>query len=473
MKMMAEALRCMKLARPMQKKKKLFNWGMYPVVEAEEIESIRPESILSLSKDKPLIARGLGRSYGDASLSTTVYNDLRRNRFLAFDERTGLLTCEAGVSLKEILDTFVPRGWFLPVTPGTKFVTVGGAVASDVHGKNHHIAGSFCRHVARMRLLLADGSVQECSPVKNADLFRATAGGMGLTGIILDVSFYMKRIETSIIRQVSYRARNLDEMFRLIDEHEHSTYTVSWMDCLARGRSRGRGILFTGEHATLKDLAGTRWESNPLALPRRLPLTVPFMLPSSVLNSFTVQAFNLAVYGSHLSKTKESLVDYDKFFYPLDFIHNWNRIYGRAGFLQYQFVLPDRTACDGMVRILDEIASHRLGSFLVVFKRCGDPMAIPQAGKKGAPPQFPLSFPMLGYSLAMDFAIRPGIMEFLDRIDELVVSFGGRVYLTKDARLSAGMVQRMYPSVKEFLAIRKKVDPEGRFQSLLSQRLQL
>ena len=454
-------------------KKTIANWGMYPVIEAEEIESIRPEATSSMLGKEPVIARGLGRSYGDASLSGRVFNDLPRNRFLSFDDRSGLLTCEAGVSLQEILDTFVPRGWFLPVTPGTKFVTIGGAVASDVHGKNHHVAGSFCRHVTRIRLLLADGSVQECSPVKNPDLFRATAGGMGLTGLILDVSFYMKRIETSMIRQVSYKARDLDEMFTLINEHEHSTYTVSWMDCLARGRSRGRGILFTGEHATLKDVAGTKFEKDPFALPRKLPLTVPFVLPSFVLNSFTVQAFNLAVYSSHLTRMKEGLVDYDKFFYPLDFIHNWNRIYGRAGFLQYQFVLPDRTAYDGMVRILDEISSHRLGSFLVVFKRCGDPMAVPQAGKKGAPPQFPLSFPLLGYSLAMDFAIRPGMMEFLDRLDEIVQSFGGRVYLTKDARLKAEMLRRMYPATKEFLAIRKKVDPKGRFQSLLSQRLKL
>lgn len=458
---------------PEHMKKTIANWGMYPVIEAEELEALQPEAIHAGIGKQPIIARGLGRSYGDASLGDRVFNDLPRNRFLAFDEKTGLLTCEAGVSLKEILDIFVPRGWFLPVTPGTKFVTVGGAVASDVHGKNHHVAGSFCRHVTRMRLLMADGSIKECSPTKNADLFRATAGGMGLTGLILDVSFYMKKIETSLIKQVSYRARNLDEMFDLINKYEDSTYTVSWMDCLSRGASRGRGFLITGEHATLADVAGTAHEKDPLRLPRKLPLTVPFTLPSFVLNSFTVQAFNMAVYGSHFASKKEGLVDYDSFFYPLDYIHHWNRIYGRAGFLQYQFVLPDDTAYEGMVRILDEISSNRLGSFLVVFKKCGDPMSIPQAGKRGKPPHFPLSFPLSGYSLAMDFAIKPGMMDFLDRLDEIVLEFGGRLYLTKDARLKADMLRRMYPAVKDFLSIRKKVDPRGRFQSLLSQRLKL
>jgi len=276
-----------------------------------------------------------------------------------------------------------------------------------------------------------------------------------------------------MIRQITYRARNIDEMFDLIKAHEQSTYTVSWMDCLSKGESRGRGVLYTGEHAGADDLAKTKYAKNPLALPGKLPLTVPFTLPSFVLNSLTVKAFNTALYWSHLSRIKEALVDYDTFFYPLDSIHNWNRIYGRSGFVQYQFVLPDETAYDGMVTILNEIASHRLGSFLVVFKRCGNPGQINQVGKKGTPPFFPLSFPMQGYSLALDFAIKPGLFEFLNELDDMIQSYGGRVYLTKDARLDAKMLRKMYDGVDEFQRIRKKVDPKHRFQSLLSKRLKL
>lgn len=457
-------------------KTRIVNWGQYPEIEANEIEVRTSTQITNAiqSSSGPIIGRGLGRSYGDASLSSTVMNGLKRNRFLSFNEQSGQLVCEAGVSLEEILKTFVPKGWFLPVTPGTKFVTIGGAVASDVHGKNHHVEGSFCRHVNRIRLLLPNGNIVDCSPTVNVDLFRSTAGGMGLTGFILEVSFYMKKIETSMIRQVSYRASNLDSMFKLIDKYDHSTYTVSWMDCLARGSSLGRGILYTGEHASLADLKSTKYSKNQLGLPKKLPLTVPFNLPSFVLNSFTVSSFNSVLYYSHFQQSKESIVDYDTFFYPLDFVHNWNRIYGKAGFLQYQFVLPDATAYDGMVKILNSISENKLGSFLVVFKRCGNPASFAQVGlKRGTPPLFPLSFPMQGYSLALDFAIQPKLFDFLNKVDEMVASFGGRVYLTKDARLSAEMLRRTYPAVKEFLAIRKKVDPKHKLQSLLSKRLHL
>lgn len=468
-------------------KQRIANWGNFPHVEAEIHEALQPPALARTLAGQPaLIARGLGRSYGDASLGKHVWNDLPRNRILSFDAKSGLLTCEGGVSLEEILRVFVPRGWFLPVTPGTKFVTLGGAIASDVHGKNHHAHGSFCRHVVRIRLMLSDGRIVEATPTTNADLFRATAGGMGLTGLILDASFYLKRIETSFIKQISYRARNLDEMFRLIDEHGDVTYTVSWMDCLQRGKNQGRGILFTGEHAALSDLNDSQ-RHDPLAHPHRLKLAVPFMLPGFVLNPMTVKAFNLAVYGTHPWKVHTSIVDYDKFFYPLDSIHHWNRIYGPRGFVQYQFVLPEDRGYDGMVRVLDEISKRGLGSFLVVFKKCGDPASFSQAGmqrsKGGSPsggakiggkvPVFPLSFPMKGYSLALDFAIRPGLMEFLDHLDELIQSEGGRVYLTKDARMKPKMLRRQYPAVKEFERIRKQLDPKRHIRSHLSERLGL
>ncbi|GIX42495.1 MAG: FAD-linked oxidase [Leptospiraceae bacterium] len=449
--------------------KKVANWGNFPVVNAN-IYSFNRLNHLRQTK-VPFIVRGLGRSYGDASLSDNIIDGTKNNHFLEFDEQTGLLTCEGGVSLEEILDIFVPRGWFLPVTPGTKFVTVAGAISSDVHGKNHHCEGSFHKHVIWMEVELPTGKIVECSPQKNVDLFRAICGGMGLCGIIKKAKFYLKKIETAYIKQKTYKAKNLDEMLEYFEQSKNATYTVAWMDCLARGKSLGRGILFTGEHATLEDLKSTKFYKNPLSIKKKIKFNVPFYFPSFVLNPLTVKLFNFLVYNSHIGKIKESIVDYDKFFYPLDSIHNWNRIYGKKGFVQYQFVLPEENGYEGTKKIIQEIAKNKMGSFLVVFKLFGNPDKIPQKGSKnGKSVSCPLSFPEEGYTLALDFPVEKKLPEFLEVLDQIVQEYGGRLYLAKDSRMSKEFFYSTYP-VEEFLKLKRKFDPENILKSKQSERL--
>lgn len=443
------------------------NWGNYPVIDAE-IDSIKNVKAVLQNKNQ-FIVRGLGRSYGDASLSKFIVDGTKNHHFIDFDEQTGLLTCEGGVSLSEILEIFIPRGWFLPVTPGTKFVTVAGAISSDVHGKNHHVEGSFCKHVTWMEILLPDGKIVECTPNHNSDLFRAICGGMGLVGIILKAKFYLKKIETAYIKQKTYKAKNIDEMLFFFEESKDATYTVAWMDCLAGGKNLGRGILFTGEHATIEDLKHTEYSNHPLKIKQKRKWNVPFYFPSFVLNSLTVKLFNFLVYNSHFGKIKESIVDYDKFFYPLDSIHNWNRIYSKKGFVQYQFVLPKENGLEGTKKIIQEISNHNMGSFLVVFKLFGNPDKIPQKGSKKVL-DFPLSFPFEGYTLAIDFPIEKRLHKFLEILDDIVKHYNGRLYLAKDARMSKEFFYHTYP-VNSFLKLKKKYDPNNILKSLQSERL--
>jgi FAD/FMN-containing dehydrogenase len=293
---------------------KISGWGKYPLIDANVMtaRSVR-ELREGLAAVSPVIPRGLGRSYGDSSLSENILSLLRLNRMLAFDEEAGVLTCEAGVSLGEVEEVFVPRGWFLPVVPGTKFVTVGGAIASDVHGKNHHKEGAFSDHVLSLELLLPDGSVQNCSPEENRELFRATCGGMGLTGVILSARFRLKSIQTAFIRQHTVKAADLDEIMDLFDANRDVTYSVAWIDCLARGAGLGRSVLMLGEHAEPDELRG-EGARNPLRLPAKRKLGVPFSFPGFALNSLTVKGFN-AVYFRKQSRESFSLVDYDTFFH--------------------------------------------------------------------------------------------------------------------------------------------------------------
>jgi len=451
--------------------KPISNWGNYPVVEAETHPFERLNFLLK--SENSFIVRGLGRSYGDASLANHIVDGTKNRCFLDFDENSGLLTCEGGVSLEDILNTFVPKGWFLPVTPGTKFVTVGGAISSDVHGKNHHCEGSFCKHVVWMEVLLPSGKVIECSPEKNEDLFRAVCGGMGLCGIILKAKFYLKKIETAYIKQTTYKAKNIDEMLDYFEQSKNSTYTVAWMDCLSKGKSLGRGILFTGEHATIEDLKNTPYYKNPLTVKKKLKLNVPFYFPSFVLNSLTVKLFNFFVYHSHIGKTRTTIVDYDKFFYPLDSIHHWNRIYGKKGFVQYQYVLPEKNGYEGTKKIIEEIAKSKVGSFLVVFKLFGDPDKIPQKGtKKNKVLKNPLSFPEKGYTLAIDFPLDKKLPAFLERLDAIVKDCKGKLYLAKDSKMSKEFFYSTYP-VEEFLKLKQKFDPYNRLLSKQAERLGL
>lgn len=434
---------------------KVTNWGNFPVVDSTVYSPSTFDEVKNIvSASNELIARGLGRSYGDSSLNHTILSTLRLNHILAFDEQTGAITCEAGVSLAEILDAFVPRGWFLPVTPGTKFVTVGGAVASDIHGKNHHGAGSFSRHVQSLTLLLSDGSFVTCSKSEHADLFWATCGGMGLTGIILEVTFTLIRIETAYIRQRIIKARNVDDALDLFEKNQHWTYSVAWIDCLSKGESLGRSALILGEHATKEEI-GYRYR-DPLTIEKPFSATVPFYFPDFALNVYTVQAFNMVRYASYFSR--DSFVGYESFFYPLDMILEWNKIYGKRGFTQYQFVFPKRSSAEGLKSILQRISESGEGSFLAVLKLFGKQEGI-------------LSFPQEGYTLALDFPLTQKAFVLFTELDGIVTSYGGRLYLTKDVRMEKEMFEKGYEHLARFLAVKKQFDPQNKFLSLQSRRI--
>ena len=321
-------------------KKLLANWGNYPVMESDEKSFAFEDELGRLVKDATsFIARGNGRCYGDAALAALTISTLKFDKILAFDPVQGIFECQSGILLDSILRVILPRGWFLPVTPGTKYITAGGAVASDIHGKNHHVEGSFSRHILELGLMLSSGDQIICSPQINPDLFEATCGGMGLTGIICRIKFRLKKVETAFIRQNKIRAENLDELIRLLETHKEATYTVAWIDCLQKGKQHGRGIVFTGEHALPSDLPETM-SGDPFILPKKPVFNLPAYLPSWIINPLTVRSFNFLYYHKDRNKVTSRIVGYEPFFYPLDSVGHWNRAYGKRGFLQYQFVIP-------------------------------------------------------------------------------------------------------------------------------------
>lgn len=392
---------------------------------------------------------GLGRSYGDVCLldQGTLLNARGLNRLLEFDSQTGLLRCEAGTSLAEILDFAVPRGWFLPVTPGTKFVTVGGAIANDVHGKNHHVAGTFGRHVPRFELLRSDGSRMVCSTQSNREWYQATIGGMGLTGLIAWAEVQLRPI---VSRKISYHGakfRGIQEFLALSLAAGGVEYTVAWIDCVSSGRNFARGIFMQGEHSPEPE------KLLPLSARR---FTVPVDLPALLLNRFTVAAFNSLYYHKQLSHEKSAVVDYEPFFYPLDSVLHWNRIYGRDGLLQFQCVLPQDGDLDGITKILRAITDSGLASFLAVIKVFG---RVPSPGL--------LSFPRPGITLALDFPVRREVsFALLDRLANITLDYGGAMYPAKDARMTPRQFQSFYPQWKQFSAY---IDPA--FNSAFWQRV--
>lgn len=435
---------------------KIGNWGNYPVMDCD-VEEYSPSVIHS---NVPQIPRGMGRSYGDASLGAKVVSMLRLNCMLDFNPETGVLWAESGVTLSEILEVFVPRGFFLPVTPGTRFVSLGGAVAADVHGKNHHKEGSFCDHVEYIDLQVEDGRILRCSRIENAEWFDLTRGGMGLTGIILRVALRLKKIETSWIKQINIKVRNFEELCSLFEAHQGSTYSVAWVDCLAKGKKAGRGIFMIGEHASLSEI---RQEgiTQPFTSLKKKGLSIPFFLPEIILNNFTIRVFNFLYYHKQLKRKRVFLTPYEPYFYPLDSIFHWNRVYGKRGFVQYQFVLPFEGGAEAMQDILETIARRGFASFLTVLKTFG-----PQEGL--------LAFPMEGYTLALDFPVSPELFPFLTELDQKVQQAGGRIYLAKDARMSPEIFASTYgEKLSTFQKILARLLPGKSFQSALSQRLQL
>ncbi|PKF74873.1 FAD-dependent oxidoreductase [Chryseobacterium sp. PMSZPI] len=401
---------------------KVTNWGNFPVVEKE----MRSEDSFKKIKEfvlnhNEVIARGNGRCYGDASLGESIFSTKKLNKFISFDRLNGVIECESGVLLSDVLEVVVPQGYFLYVTPGTKFISVGGAIASDVHGKNHHAEGCFSEYVIEFKLMTENGEIITCSREEHSEKFWATIGGMGLTGIILTAKFKLKNIESAYIRQESIKADNLDEIFRLFDESENWTYTVAWIDCLQKGKNIGRSILMRGEHAFQHELPQNLGRT-PLRLKKKLEPTVPFYFPGFVLNSLTVKIFNWLYYKKQSKKEVKNFIDYETFFYPLDAINDWNKIYGKSGFIQYQMVIPKESGKEGMKKILETIAASGNGSFLAVLKLFG---------KNNH--QAYNSFPIEGYTLALDFKVNSKLKKLVDQLDSIVQEFGGRIYLTKDS----------------------------------------
>lgn len=438
----------------------LSGWGFYPRMRCRVLRPSDPEEAQRLMQQaKTLIPRGLGRSYGDASLAPAVLDTTLLNRLLDFDPHSGLVYAEAGLSLGALLRWAVPRGWFLPVVPGTKFITLGGALASDIHGKNHHVAGTFSRHVEKVEILTSDSRIRVCGPRMDAELFHATAGGMGLTGLILRMKLRLQRIETAYILRSTFRAPDLETILRLFDTHQAATYSVAWIDGTARGRNLGRSLLFTGEHAPIDKLP-ERYRKNPLKPHTRPNMGIPFTFPSFLLNKHTVFLFNRIYYSLSDRSGQTRIVHYDPYFFPLDAVYGWNKIYGPRGFLQYQFVVP-RNATEPLKEILERISRSGFASFLAVLKLFG-----PFEGKY-------LHFPMPGYTLAMDFPNRPGVHRLLEELDSLVLQAGGRIYLTKDARMKASALDAQYPMLDDFRHIKNLADPVDLWHSCLSARLGL
>jgi len=438
-------------------KKRIANWGNYPIVESKVLSFGNESKLRSIvAKETSFIARGNGRCYGDASLAPTTLLTLQMDKIISFDKEKGILDCESGITLDQILEVIVPQGWFLPVSPGTKFITLGGAVASNVHGKNHHVEGPFSNHVLEMDLVMGSGELLTCSLQAYPELFEATCGGMGLTGIISRVKFKLKKIETSYIVQKQVKAANLKEILELFDKYQDYTYSVAWIDCLKTGDQFGRSILILGEHAAAKDL-GADQQKDPLHISKKKSIVFPFNLPSFALNKFTIRAFNFLYYFKNRKKEIDNIVHYEPFFYPLDTILHWNRGYGKKGFVQYQFVVPlDKT--EGLTKILNQISQKGMGSFLAVLKKFGPHPSI-------------ISFPMEGYTLAMDFPVRKGLLEFLDELDKIVLQYGGRIYLSKDARMHPDIFWATYPRAQEFKDLVKQYNPDFKFRSLQSDRL--
>lgn len=438
-------------------KKEIANWGNYPVIESDEKTFSFTEDVRKYVKEtEGFIPRGNGRCYGDASLSEKTISTLNYDKILSFDTQNGIFECQSGLILDKVLEVIVPKGWFLPVTPGTKFITVGGAVASDVHGKNHHIDGSFSSHVLEMDVLLSDGNIITCSPDSFKDLFWATCGGMGLTGVIMRIKFDLKQIETSYISQKQVKAKNLEEVLELFEIYKHYTYSVAWIDCLKKEKHFGRSILILGEHAKKDELPENK-KKNPLKFPAKKQITFPFNLPSFVLNKMTVKAFNFLYYGKNFKKEINNVVSYEPFFYPLDAILHWNRGYGKKGFVQYQFVLPLESK-QGLIEILNKISDKGLGSFLAVLKIFGKQDDL-------------ISFPTEGYTLALDFPVRKGLFDFLDELDQVVLNYGGRLYMSKDARMKSAILKAGYKQLPDFIEIIRKYNPKARIRSMQSERL--
>ncbi|MGH9231106.1 MAG: FAD-binding protein [Acidimicrobiales bacterium] len=448
-------------------------WGRNPSSAAHVARPADPDELAVASKaagPRGAVARGLGRAYGDSAMNAggLVVSSTGVSGLLELDHRRGTARVLAGTSLDSLLREIVPQGWFVPVTPGTRHITVGGAIAADVHGKDHHATGSFGAHVQSLVLGLPDGTRRLLVPHKHADEFWATCGGMGLTGTVVEATIRLHAIETSLLRVDTDRVPDLDTLLRLLSEGgRRHRYSVAWVDFLARGGSLGRSVLIQGDFARREELAGAgrhgrrHRERDPLAYSPVAPVPTPRAVPGGLLNRGSILAFNELWYRLHPRRRRDELQSISRFFYPLDFVDGWNRMYGPRGFLQWQCLLPFG-AEDVLRSIVESLADHRAPSFLAVLKYFG------------AADPAPLSFAGPGWTLALDVPTTDATLgPLLDRLDERVAEAGGRLYLAKDSRLRPELLPVMYPRLDEWRAVRDRLDPDRRLNSDLARRLRL
>jgi decaprenylphospho-beta-D-ribofuranose 2-oxidase len=439
----------------------LTGWGRTAPTRADVV---RPEGVedvaAALAGGRPVIARGLGRAYGDAAQNAggLVVDVTGLDAIHAFDPEAGVIDAGAGLDLDSLIRHVLPDGWFVPVTPGTRHVTLGGALAADVHGKNHHVDGSFSRHVEAFELVTPGGEVREVRP--DDELFRATAGGMGLTGVVTRVRLRLLPVTSAHMRVTTHRARDLDALMTAMRERDSLyRYSVAWIDCLKRGAGMGRGVVLWGEHATAEELP-EKLRRDPLAYRAGTRLAVPDLVPGGVLNGIVARAFNEAYFRRAPAQERIGLEPLGPYFHPLDAVAAWNRLYGPRGFVQYQAVVPD-DAEDAVRALLERVSGTGTSSFLAVLKRFGEGTGM-------------LSFPMPGWTLALDIPVGdPELARRLDELDDVVAGAGGRVYLAKDARVRPETLAAMYPDLERWREIQRRIDPEGIMRSDLSQRLGL
>lgn len=446
------------------RKRLLTGWGRTAPSQASVYEPVQIEQIatqLTETNPRGVIARGLGRSYGDAAQNAggTVLSMLNLKQILAIDQSTGDVTVQSGVSINALIKALLPIKRFPVVTPGTRYVTIGGAIAADIHGKNHHLDGSFCDHVTQFKLLTPTGEIRAVSTQSEPDLFAATAGGMGLTGIVLEASLRTRTVETNRVWVETERANNLDDALTIMNASDNSyRYSAAWIDCSAGGKKLGRSVLTRGDHALLEDLPASQHEAalTPQPEPR---INVPITAPAKLINRPTIRLFN-EFWFKRAPKQRRGLESVFSFLYPLDGIARWNRLYGKPGFLQYQFVVPfgqEKT----LTTMIEQLSQTRVVS-LGVLKRFGEQQ------------QGLISFPVPGWTLAVDIPARfSGITKLLDKFDELVATAGGRVYLAKDSRLRPELLRQFYPQLERWQAIQGELDPAGQMQSDLARRTRL
>ena len=437
----------------------LTGWGR-SITGLSQIQKPNSTDLKNIFERKTsILARGLGRSYGDASQNSGGITLLTEN-LSTMNMKDGILHVEAGATIESIIRRFVPEGWFIPVTPGTRFVTIGGAIAADVHGKNHQKVGTFGAHVISLKISTPIG-IYECSRTDRQDLFWATIGGMGLTGIIISAQIRMLRVETAKMKASIYKIRNIENtMKKMLELDEKFMYSVAWIDTLSKGRKLGRSIITVGNHAEKSDLKKTEL-TNPLRIELNQKLSAPNWVPNGLLNKFTVKFFNCFWYHKQLRNQIDKIQTISSFFYPLDGIKEWNKIYGSNGFLQYQFVITEKD-----YKLITEVIS--------IFSRLDCPIFLAVLKKFGSENNGLLSFPIRGWTLALDIPISfPNLTQILDIIDDKVLAVNGKVYLAKDSRMNPKIFKQMYPRIKEFKEIKKKYDPQSIFMSDLSRRLSI